>query len=122
MKSEFEKVNGFDATGYTDDWTLSSKLGYPAKAAPGAVFEHENPSSLGEVFKQAKWIGKRQYKMGIIGKLVALTRSSLPVSLIVGTWKSLINLNPAFLIFKVVYDFGSFLGAFTSLFGGTSAK
>lgn len=122
LKSEFDKVAGFDATGYTDDWTLSEKLEYLAKAAPGAVFHHENPGTLSEVFNQAKWIGKRQYKLGILGKLIAMARASLPMSLLIGAWKSAINLNPAFLIFKIVYDFGVFVGSLTSLLGGGSAK
>ena len=121
LKSEFEKVGGFSSTGYTDDWTLSEKLGYEAESAKG-VFYHENPGTLGEVFKQAKWIGKRQYKLGPVGKLVAMVRASLPVSLVIGIWKSIVNLNPAFLIFKIVYDAGVFVGALTSLFGGGSAK
>lgn len=122
LKSEFDKVEGFDPIGYTDDWTLSEKLGYLAKAAPGAVFHHENPGTLAEVFTQAKWIGKRQYKLGMLGKLVAMARASLPVSLLVGLLKSVIHFNPFFLVFKIVYDFGVFLGSLTSLFGGTSAK
>ena len=121
LKSEFEKVGGFSSTGYTDDWTLSEKLGYEAESAKG-VFYHENPGTLGEVFKQAKWIGKRRYKLGPVGKLVAMVRASLPVSLAIGMWKSIVNLNPAFLIFKIVYDAGVFVGALTSLFGGGSAK
>ncbi|MDO8452541.1 MAG: glycosyltransferase family 2 protein [bacterium] len=122
LKSEFDRVKGFDPIGYTDDWTLSDKLGYLAVAAAGAVFHHENPSTLDEVFKQAKWIGKREYKLGVLGKLIAMARSSLPISVVVGLWKSIVNINPSFLIFKIVYDFGVFLGALTSLFGGSSAK
>lgn len=122
LKSEFDKVEGFDPIGYTDDWTLSEKLGYLAKAAPGAVFHHENTGTLAEVFTQAKWIGKRQYKLGILGKLIAMARSSLPVSIITGVWKAILNLNPSFLVFKIVYDVGVFLGALTSAFGGGSAK
>lgn len=122
LKSEFDKVKGFDATGYTDDWTLSEKLGYLAKNAPGAVFYHENPSNLWEVFNQAKWIGKRNYKLGIIGKLIAIMRASFTLSIIIGIWKSIVNINIHFLVFKLVYDFGLFVGALSSLLGGGNAK
>ncbi|MBU0776936.1 glycosyltransferase [Patescibacteria group bacterium] len=116
LKSEFDKVDGFDPGGYTDDYSLSEKLGYEAVVAKGARFYHKNPSSLFEIFKHAKWVGKRPYKLGVLGCMVALIRASLPVSLIVGLFKSIIKLQPAFLIFKVVYDFGIFLGILEYIF------
>lgn len=123
LKSEFDKVGGFDSKlGYMDDWSLSRKLGYEASAADGAIFYHENPGSLGEVFTQAKWIGKRPYKLGIIGSIVALARASLPVSLIIGVSKALLAKTPAFVIFKIVYDFGIFVGAAEKLLYGKISK
>ena len=39
LKSEFERVGGFDVTrGYNDDWSLSEKLGYKADVVESAVF------------------------------------------------------------------------------------
>lgn len=58
LKSEFEKVSGFDLIGYDDDHTLARKLKKLAQAAEGVVCYHNNPSSLPEVFKSARWIGK----------------------------------------------------------------
>jgi len=110
LKSEFDKVGGFTPGGYDDDWSLSRKLGYEAVMAPGAVFYHKNPSSPGEIFNHAKWVGKRKYKFGIFGSFAGLIRASLPVSLIVGIYKSLLTLNLKFMIFKLVYDFGIFVG------------
>lgn len=110
LKSEFEKVGGFTPGGYNDDWSLSQKLGYQAVAAPGAVFYHKNPGTLKETFEQAKWVGKRKYKFGIIGYFAALIRTSLPISLVVGSWKAIKNKEAAFLIFKIVYDLGIFFG------------
>jgi glycosyltransferase involved in cell wall biosynthesis len=110
LKEEFDKAKGFTPGGYDDDWSLSKKLGYEADAAPGAVFYHKNPSNLIEIFNHAKWVGKRHYKFGFVGSVVALLRSSLPVSLLIGLIKSLITLNFAFLIFKIVYDAGIFTG------------
>lgn len=107
LKSEFDKVGGFDATGeYTDDWSLSRKLGKKSTLAKGAVYYHENPSSLKEVYKQARWIGKNEFISGsIIRKLRSLIFYSLPMSLVIGLIKSVVNLNFYFLIFKFIYDF-----------------
>lgn len=121
LKKEFDKVSGFSETGYTDDWTLSQKLGYEADNTK-AIFYHKNPETLSEVFKQAKWIGKRQYKLGKIGTLVALIRSSLPISIMVGLYKSIVSFTPSFLIFKLIYDLGVFIGALSVLLGGNNAK
>ncbi|MBI2268252.1 MAG: glycosyltransferase family 2 protein [Candidatus Blackburnbacteria bacterium] len=123
LKSEFERVGGFSPTGeYTDDWTLSEKLGYLAESAPGAVFYHKNPDSLEDVFFQAKWIGKRQYKLGKVGTTVSIVRSSFPISLVWGMVKAVENKLPQFVVFKIVYDFGIFSGAFLSFIGGSNAK
>jgi len=117
LKSEFEKVGGFTPGGYTDDWSLSEKLDYLAENAPGARFYHKNPDNLTEVFKHAKWVGKREYKLGILGKPIGLVRSSLPVSLLIGFYKSVVNFEPRFLVFKIIYDFGIFLGILESFYG-----
>lgn len=67
LKSEFEKAGGFDERkGYNDDWSLSEKLGYKATETK-AVFYHNNPESLFEAIKQARWEAKRKYKWGIWG-------------------------------------------------------
>lgn len=121
-KSEFEKVRGFTPGGYDDDWSLSKKLGYEATAATGAIFYHKNPSSLPEVFNQAKWVGKRNYKLGIIGDIVALIRASFPVSLVIGFIKAILNKTTSFILFKVVYDFGIFIGILQKLLSGKKSK
>jgi glycosyltransferase involved in cell wall biosynthesis len=111
VREEFVKAGGFDASkGYVDDWTLSDRLGYLAVVAPGAVFYHRNPDSLKEVFIQAKWVSKRNYKFGIIGVLFALLRSSLPFSLIIAVYKTIKSRHLPFILFKTIYDFGVFIG------------
>lgn len=110
LKSEFDKVGGFEPGGYTDDYSLSEKLGYQAVVANGAKFYHKNPSTLSEIFKHARWVGKRRYKLGVLGYIIALVRASFPVSLVVGLVKVITNFQPAFLVFKVIYDFGIFVG------------
>jgi glycosyltransferase involved in cell wall biosynthesis len=122
LKSEFDRVSGFTPGGYTDDWSLGKKLGYMAKNAAGAKFYHKNPSSLPEIYKHAKWVGKRPYKLGIAGIIIALVRASLPVSLLVGFLKSFVYLQPAYFIFKIVYDFGIFIGILEFLLFGKQVK
>jgi glycosyltransferase involved in cell wall biosynthesis len=123
LKTEFDKVGGFDSSkGYMDDWSLSGKLGYEAITAPGAKFYHRNPDSLGEVFRQARWIGKRPYKLGVLGSIIALLRVTLPASLFLGKVKALLNLFPQFMIFKPIYDFGVFVGILDFLITGKRIK
>lgn len=111
LRKEFERVGGFDETkGYTDDWSLSDRLGYKAVVSPGAVFYHKNPDSLKEVFVQAKWAAKRDYKFGLIGAFYAMLRSSLPISLITGMYKTVKNKHIPFLLFKIIYDLGVIIG------------
>lgn len=122
LQSEFVKVGGFTPGGYDDDWSLSRKLGYKAVNAPGAIFYHKNPSRLSEIYNHAKWVGKRKYKLGLLGYFIALLRSSLPVSLIPGVTKSINNRRKEFIVFKVVYDFGIFVGVCEYLLTGRKSK
>ncbi|KKR86832.1 MAG: hypothetical protein UU32_C0010G0015, partial [Candidatus Woesebacteria bacterium GW2011_GWB1_41_10] len=109
LKSEFEKVGGFDEkAGYTDDWSLSQRLGVEAIVAPGAIFFHKNPDSLKDVFVQAKWTAKRKYKFGIIGGLI---KALFPIKLL-----------PAFLIFKIVFILGATIGVLEYFLFGKGYK
>ena len=119
-KREFKKVGGFSLTGYTDSRTLAEKLGYLPTPVAGAVSYHANPDSLPEVFLQARWIGRRPTRFGLIGKLLNFIRYSLPVSVIVGIIKEIFYQRAGFLLFKVVYDFGFFSGIITSLIGASA--
>lgn len=122
LKSEFDKVGGFTPGGYDDDWSLYKKLGYMATGAPGAIFYHKNPDSLTEIFKHAKWVGKRTYKFGVWGSVIGLIRASFPISVIVGFFKAVLNFKPAFFIFKIVYDLGIFYGIAEMLISGRRSK
>lgn len=122
LKSEFEKVKGFTPGGYTDDWSLSKKLGYEAVNAPDAKFYHKNPDTFSEIFTHAKWVAKREYKLGVVGSVASLLRSSLPISLVIGLVKSIIYFEPSFLFFKIVYDFGNFIGIIEYLITGKGEK
>ncbi len=122
LKSEFDKVGGFTPGGYDDDWSLYGKLGYEAVNAPNAIFYHKNPSSLSEIFKHAKWVGKRKYKFGIIGYFVGMVRSLLPFSIVVGLYKGIKGGDLRFIIFKIVYDFGILMGILEFLLKGKATK
>ncbi len=122
LKREFEKVNGFSKGGYTDDWSLSEKLDYEATLAQDAVYYHKNPEKLSEIYKQSKWIAKRDYKFGFFGQLYTLFVSSFVISLIIGIYKSIKHSNFYFLIFKIIYDFGIFMGITEMILFGKSGK
>jgi len=121
LKSEFDRVGGFDNIGYTDTWSLFNKLGEKPLSTK-AICYHKNPDTLYAVFRQARWAAKRPYKYGLLGTFYALLRTSLPASLIIGITKSAINKGPTFVIFKLVYDLGRFVGIIELLFTGKLAK
>lgn len=110
IKDEFLRVGGFDDVGYTDTWTLHKKLGYRPHAVSGAKYYHANPQSLGEVFNQAKWVAKREYKYGRLGMVFTLLKSFLPISLLIGVVKATRNNEYNFITFKIIYDIGIFTG------------
>jgi len=85
-KDAFLSVGGFDEDrGYDDDWTLSEKLGIKATAVQKAKFYHYNPESIQEIWLQSKWLSKRKYKFGLLGKFLRLMSVSLPISLLRST-------------------------------------
>lgn len=109
LKSEFDKAGGFNQNaGYIDDWSLSQKLGVEAVAAHGAIFYHKNPDNLRDVFIQAKWMAKRNYKFGILGGLV---RAWFPI-----------KLSPIFLIFKMVFILATTVGVLEYFIFGKVTK
>lgn len=127
LKKEFEKTGGFSAIGYIDDYTLSEKLGTLATAAPNAIFYHENPESLREVWNQARWIGKSEYKRRKIKnetlmRLISIVRYSLPFSLIHGIWVSVKFGLPEYLLFKLIYDLAIEISLVGSFFGEQKYK
>jgi glycosyltransferase involved in cell wall biosynthesis len=119
LKSEFDRVGGFDNIGYTDTWSLFHKLNIKPLSTK-AICYHKNPGSLSSVYHQACWSAKRPYKYSLFGTLYALVRTSLPISLVVGIAKS--YKEPLFVIFKIVYDLGRFVGILEMLYTGKLAK
>lgn len=127
LKKEFERVGGFTPIGYIDDYTLSEKLGEKAVVAPGAIIYHKNPSNLKEVFEQARWIGKSEFKRRKIKneqvmRIVSLLRHSLAFSLIKGSYLSLRYKIWEFVFFKIIYDFAVEVSLLGSFFGEQQYK
>ncbi|MFC1653805.1 glycosyltransferase family 2 protein [Patescibacteria group bacterium] len=122
LKSEFDRVNGFDLVGYNDDWTLSEKLGYMSTAADKAVMYHKNPDNFKKVFNQSRWIGGRQYKFGELGRVMALFRALFPIGLIVGVSRAITLKNVSYVQFKIIYDFGIVVGILKYWLGFGHAK
>lgn len=122
LKSEFLKVGGFDNTGYTDTWSLAKKLGYKPINAPNAIYHHYNPESFSEIFQSAKWIGKRKYKAGILGSLVALFRACLFLSIYKGVFRAFKYKEKDFFLFQITYDFGLTIGIFEKILCGSVIK
>ena len=127
LKKEFIKVGGFSPIGYIDDYTLSEKLGILATVVSGAKFYHKNPESLSEIFKQARWIGKSEYKRKKIKnenlmRMFALVRFSLVFSLIHGIYGMIKYKLPQYLMFKIIYDFAVEASLIGSFFGEQQNK
>lgn len=110
LKKEYERAGGYTPGGYTDDWSLSERLGYEPVDTPKAIFYHKNPSTLVEIFSHAQWVSRRRYKFGVFGTVYALLRSCILISLLIGGIKSLVTKTPQFLLYKIVYDFGCTIG------------
>lgn len=121
LKSEFDRVGGFDNLGYTDTWSLFKKLGV-SPLATSALCYHANPATLSAVYTQARWSAKRPYKLGRLGTLYALLRTSPPVSLLAAVSSSVYYQVPAFIIFKLVYDWGRFVGILEMWLTGKLSK
>ncbi len=114
-KSAFDSVGGFDDTGYNDDWTLSKKLKHEAIAADDAIVYHHNPATASDVSLQASWIGKRDYKFGLLGSLWALFRANPFFSLVLGAAKAVYFMELHYVVFKHVYNAGLTIGILMSI-------
>lgn len=129
LKSEFDRVGGFDENkGYNDDWSLSEKLGVKATETK-ARFLHYNPENLTEAFIQARWTGKRKYKFGILGGLVKefpLWTVAVGVIRIIRErgkiGESLLSLLTLYPLFLLVIKSAATLGAVEFAFRGKPSK
>lgn len=132
LKSEFEKVGGFDESrGYDDDWSLSERLGYQATVTK-AMYYHDNPDTLREVFVQARWAAKRKYKFGKFGELVQFVKAipiwATPVfvgKLVAGGGRLVDSMKEEIfggLLFSLVAQTGEVIGILEYLFSNKKGK
>jgi len=123
LKKEFERVGGFDPIGYTDDWTLSRKLGVLAQVAPRAIFYHKNPETFSEIWSQARWIGKNEFITGsLIRKLWSLWVYGPINSLRKAILVSMTKKTPQFFLFKLWYDLAILTSVIKSFIGERKTK
>lgn len=123
LTSEFNKVQGFDDIGFTDDWSLSRKLMYKATLSKGAVCYHSNPESLLEVYTQARWIGKNEFISGsLIRRITSIIRFNVLVQFLRGIWIALKFKEFRFLIFQLVYYTGISISVLRSFLGENKNK
>lgn len=116
----FLSTKGYQDIGYGEDVTVLAQLqGVKAKKAKGAICYHFNPLSLKEVYLSARWIGRGET---INHHLKSLLTFTLPNSLRKGIGQSIRYRQPAYLLFKIVFDFGILLGLVSRMLGGGHAK
>lgn len=118
IKSEFQKVQGFDTEiGYTDDWSLSHKLGYESDMVVGAKYYHFNPETWREVWVQAKWIGKNEFICGnLLRKIKSIMQYNLLASIIKGLFIAVKTKDAKYLVFQMIYDAAIMDSVISSLF------
>lgn len=124
LREKFLSVGGFDTdVGYTDDWSLSRKLGEMAVAALGAKYYHRNPDNFPEIWVQARWFGKNEFLTGnSVRKFYNLLRYFPIFALFKGLFGALTLGEPAFLPFKVVFDSAVFTSVLLSFVGEPKSK
>lgn len=124
LKSEFDKSGGFDEhIGYTDDWSISRKLGKLAVVAPAAKFSHRNSETLKEVWVQARWFGKNEFlTKNLTRKLFNLLRYNPFTGLVMGVYGAVKFNEPQFLPFKIVYDTAVFVSVLKSFVNEQKSK
>lgn len=122
-RSEFDKAGGFDLnTGYTDDWSLSRKLGKLATAT-NAVYYHKNPESYQEIWKQARWYGKNEFlTRSLVRKLFNLLRFFPLFAPIKGIYHANKFSEPLFIYFQLVFDSAVFVSILKSFFNEAKSK
>lgn len=117
LKSSFESVGGFSTNvGYTDDWTLAEKLN-KLPTPVNAKYYHRSPSTIDEIWKQARWIGKDELQTGnIVRKIKGIIVHNPISSLITGTFGAIRYRKIRFILFRLIYSFGIFVSVVESFF------
>ncbi len=103
----FLSIGGYDDLGYSEDHSISRKLGRVAVHAPGAVCYHNNPSTLKDVYLSARWYGRGDQIRPDFGTFL---RHTPPFSLKDGLTRAVRHGSVHYPIFKLVYDIGVLAG------------
>lgn len=119
LREEFLRVGGYDDTGYGEDTTISKKLNYLAKEAPGAICFHNNPDSLAEVYTSARWIGRGNHTPQTLAYVL---RRTPPVSLWRGLKSAIRHRNFQLVPFRLCYDAGLLAGVCSQRGGRSHVK
>ena len=106
-RDDFLAVGGYDDMGYSEDHSLSRKLGRLAVHAPGAICYHSNPGSPKDVYRCARWFGRGDQ---IRRDLAAIVRHTLPFSLKNGLVRAVRRRKAYYPVFQVIYDLGVLVG------------
>lgn len=106
-RGDFLAVGGYDDMGYSEDHSLSRKLGRSAVHAPGAICYHNNPATLKDVYLSARWFGRGDQ---ISKDWKTIVRHTLPFSLKTGLTRAIRRRNAHYPVFQLVYDFGVLVG------------
>jgi len=107
LKSEFVKTNGFSNIGYSDDVTVLQQLNKTAIGISRAVCYHFNPDTLTEVFLSSRWMGRDFSRNKQISKYFIFSPVWSLFKAIIGLIK---YLDIRFIIFRLIFDFGYFIG------------
>lgn len=118
-RRDFLRVGGFDQIGHGEDLTLGRKLGATAVAAPGAVCYHNEPDTLRDIFRSARWYGRGQR----VAEFTHPFRTFAP-------WRSAgraarlahRHRMPSLLLYRLVWDLGVLVGWLTREGRHTAAK
>lgn len=107
LRNKFLKIGGFNPLwGYIDDRSLSALTlkPYPIR---NATCYHRNPESLKETFLAARWIGRSiEFKLSLTNLLKYSVLNSIKNSI----YKIFNGVPIYFIIFKIIFDVGIFVG------------
>lgn len=113
----FLKAGGFSDVGYTNDITVLEKLKMPkgGMAAKGAISYHNNPENILKIFYSARYIGRGD---NIKKNVLNFLTYSFPNSIRRGIMESIKHNKPHFMLFKIVFDLGIFIGLMERILPG----
>lgn len=110
LKREFDQTKGYNPSwGYFDDGSLS-QFGIFSKAVNNAICYHYNPETLKEVIISARWIGRsKKFELTFRNIMKYSILNSLRIA-----FRKVKNGAPlAFIIFKLIFDYGIVIGMFS---------